>query len=210
MQDDKFKLTKALTIILSFFMFIVIFFVFLSKSNPNYTLFFILTAGLVLIGSGIYFGTNYVQNKKENKINRDDVIPEPLGISQLKEKIKLIIGSFDYWNHLKRFGTITPYSFGKNLIYSFKIDLLYGDKNFGYSCFFLINANYPLKYSMLKKDSTNYAIKVACNALSKNPEDEPDIEKRTEVDLNLGKSVTYEKKTKKKVKPSEVKKEDIA
>ena len=209
-EDRKFKLTKSLTTVGAIFLVIIIVIFEFSKKNVNYKNFIFWVLGVAFLWVILFFGTNIVQKKKllEKKVEEETKLPDALEPEELKKIIKKRIESFEYWNHIKRYGKVTPHSSGKNLVYEFNLDFVYPDKNLGKSCIFLINAHYPNeRYAVLDSKATVAAIRTAANALSTNPEEEPDLEKRTEVDLNAGKQIVYEKRTKKRKKPEEKKPE---
>ncbi len=210
MPDSKYELSKKITIASGLFIFIAIIYFSLKKNQVDYVSLSLWIIGLLIVTVFIYFIIEFI-SKNKNKLNEESIIiPKAVGIGELKENAKQKISSFDYWNHIKRFGKIIPHSYGKNLIYQFDIDLLYEDRKLDKKCIFLINANYPSRYSILPYSSTFYLVKKSANALSMNPELDPDIEKRVEVDLDSGKSITYEKRTKQKPKVENKKKEEIA
>jgi len=215
MLDNKFKLVRTLTSVGAFFVFIMVLIFSLSQKTVNTNHILLWSGGIIIFWSLLYFGTKLVQKNSllENEKESETKLPKAVDPENLKIAIKKRIESFEYWNHIKRFGKIIPHSSGKNLIYQFDVNFLYKDKNLGMGCIFLINAHYPNeRYSILPMDSGNRAIKLATNALSTNPEEEPDMEKRTEIDLNAGKQIIYEKKTKtkKKEEPKKEKTEDLA
>jgi len=210
MQEDKFKLTRSLISVLVIFTIIFLLIVF----KPVKVVFWII--GLVVFWSMIFFGTKLVQknNLLEKDKEKETKLPNAEGPEKLKEIITKRIVSFAYWNHIKRFGKVIPHSSGKNLIYQFEVDFVYPDKSLGEGCLYIINAHYPnQRYSIISKDASQRQINLISNSLSTNPEEPLDVEKRTEIDLDRGKQIVYEKKTKpkKKDEKTEIKKtEDLA
>ena len=200
-QDKKFKLVRSMTTVILIFALTSVVFFELSRKNVNYKIFIFWILGIAVLWIIIFFGTKIIQKKEllEKEAKDKTKLPDALEPEELKKIIKNRIESFEYWNHIRRYGKVIPHSSGKNLIYQFNLDFVYPDKNLGQGCIFLINAHYPnQRYSILSLDSTPATIKSASNALSTNPEEEPDLEKRTELDLSTGKQIIYEKKTKKK------------
>ena len=121
MQENKYKLTQSLTTIIAIFAVIFIILINLKKSLLN----ILIWVGVLIIFWGvIFFGTKIVQQRNllEQEKQDETKLPKASGPDILKEIIRKKIGTFEYWNHIKRFGKVNPISAGKNLIYEFNIE----------------------------------------------------------------------------------------
>lgn len=90
----------------------------------------------------------------------------------------------------------------KNEIHAYKINLVhercFGEENFK-SAIFIINANYPQKgISIINPESSEHLVTARMNDMSQSPLDEPEVEERTELDLNTGRETRYRKTRPKK------------
>jgi len=165
---------------------------------------------LILVSLIIFFSkriTKFLKSKFEKK---EEEIPEPITEEQVRQILLNEVKKM--MNHIKIDNGIEMTKsrpINKNLIYSYKVNLLYKE-SFGDTAIFIINATYPkLGVTILPGKTSDLLINKEMNLKSLNPREDPDEEKRTETDLSSGKQTTYHKKTHPKKVKKEEKKEDL-
>jgi len=175
-------------------------------SNPDMSLKApIIIAGILSVLSVISFFGNHLY--KLVKTKSEEEIPEPIG----EEKIMEIIDDElkKMWNHRKinsGIGNRRTATINKNIIYAYKINLIYPEKDFEDSIIIILNATYPhIAPTIEKSDLSEYHLKKRMNEKSLNPFDEDVIETELKVD-DFGRPIQKTKETKQRKK--EKKKED--
>lgn len=212
-QEKNRGFARAISILFS--VGIIITLILIKKSNPEFPIWivFAVSGFLLIVVLITFFWLNISRKLKLFKQEKEseDKIPIAKTIIELKEIIKnLIEDENSYMNHIRSWGKLTSQDIGKNLIYNFEIELEYPDNKLGKHILFIINANYPTRFDILSQTEEKREITKLTNKKSTNPEEDPDSEKRTELDLSTGKQTIYERKTKKrKDKTVNTKKEDV-
>lgn len=161
----------------------------------------VIVAIIISVFSIIAFFGNTLYSKF--KQIREEEIPEPINSEKLKEVIEKEVEKM--WNMLKIENPIIwvrSKTINKNIIYAVKLNLVYEipiDKEKYEECIMVINANFSDEQpTIIKPNSSEKYIDKIMNDKSKSPLDEPEVEERTETDLEGGKEIKYKKTTPKK------------
>ncbi len=168
---------------------------------------FVIGAFIIVIGVAGFFGKQIYHffSSKEKKVVGDT--PDTISQEEVIKIAKDLVTSDLFENHIKEIVSISPHSPGKNLIYELKVKLLYPEfdengKERVYMHIF-INANYPSIMPGVIYDITSGRAKVIANSLSKNPEEEPDVEITRTSNPLIGTESETIKKSRKKTEKEE-------
>ena len=215
-KKNKVKTSKLLRIIIAGVAIVVVglLIYFRSKNPETFTLVWVIipVAVLVIVVVFAFFGKTISKfakgllEKTDKSTSEKALLSEPLKDSELFEIARNIIRSEDYENHIKKFGSTFPISFGKNLIKAIICELLYEHKG-SYECMVLINTQDVKRYNVLFEGDariTEAKVKACANALSVSPEGEPDIKETEEENILTG----AKRKTKETTHPKKKKKEE--
>lgn len=119
------------------------------------------------------------QNKKFNLFKKEaeseDRLPRSFPVDEIKSIIKEMVEDPEkYANHIREWGPMNSREVGKNLIYTFEIELEYSDDNFKEGIFVIVNSHYPREIISFVANSLSDAKKnYYINQSSKNPKDDP-------------------------------------
>jgi hypothetical protein len=179
--------------------------IFYKIQNPEFSLKAILLIGsfLIIVASILFFGFDIYKKYSEVKEDKSDELPKSLSKEELKVKIKELVESQEYQNHIKSWGEVKSYTVNKNLIYSFDIEPLYIDNN-RERLTIVINSHFPENHPAVLFNANSKDVYKAVNSASTNPEPPSMIEKTemfnpmTQVAMRTERRTPSNKKIKKK------------
>lgn len=156
-----------------------------------------------------FFGSEIAKkfNRKKEEQQEQEKMPHPITEEEVITKLNKTIEKL--MNHIRIDNGILgtrPHNINKNLIYEFKLHLLYpeqfGNKEID-TIYVLINATYPnIMPTILPTTISQPELGRAINSISSNPKDEPDIE-----ETKLSNPLTgVEQTTRKVIQPRKTKK----
>ena len=204
-----FRILGLAIIVIGFIILVAI-----KRAYPEFSIWLVLTIGLgiLLLGAGLWFGMNIKDLfSKRDLVKDDEKVPPPISYEEAIEVLKQRLLSPEYANYVRGFLQHRIYNVGKTSkqrVLLIQVDgFIYPeDGNFW---FLFINLNYPDMWdnSFQEKYNPSELLRIV-NSLASDPEDEPDIEKRTELDLKEGKQTIYEKRTKRLLRKARKEKEE--
>lgn len=207
-KEKVFKI--AIAIIFSFFIIILIYYK-IQTPSFKWGWFILIGVILVVVSSILIFGFNInrwikLKNDEKNKVE----LPEPASEELLKLRVKTVIESELYKNHIKKYLNVTPHNINNNLILDFELELLYNEQKDDI-CHVVINSHFINRLPAVIFNPKSYTLNKVINDASSKPFMAPNIE-RSEVFNPI--TQTYQKLEKKtqniEVKKDDKKQEDLA
>jgi len=205
-KTSKEKLFRYLIGIAAFVTIAILIIVKIQNQDFPLIWFFIVGGGFILLLLIPYIYQKVIEaiNKGKGK-EKSDELPEPASQEELWGIAKKSLTNENYQNHIREHLKTVLHTVGKNLIYEFKVETLYGNQ----VCHIIINAHFPDRIPGVLFEPDKYELNKIINSQSTNPESDPDEEvTTTENPLTGTKIETHKKIHHKKEKKKEEEKEE--